>query len=205
MPLQNRVLPDGQIIAIPARGTFMGNRGGRIHDPETRTLTTRRWASRQWIICELDFKKRHRQVMGRGYTELFFLDEVTALAAGHRPCFECRRQTARAFFAAHGEALKAAEMDRLLHDERLAAEAVEADTRGYPDGTMFISGEMFYAKRAGVLLVWTPHGYSHAVPPEKVPRARPLTPATTIGILAARYQPVWHSSAGKLEAMNEAT
>ncbi len=92
MPLQNRVLPDGQIVAHSARGAFMGNRGGRFHDPETRTLTTRRWASRQWIICVLDFKHRHREVMGHGYTELFFLDEVTALAAGHRPCFECRRQ-----------------------------------------------------------------------------------------------------------------
>ena len=97
MPLQNRVDPFGELFATPARGTlFMGNRGGRIHTDE-RTLTTRRWASRQWICCVLDFKGRQRDVWGRYYTELFFLDEVTALAAGHRPCFECRRKDAEDF------------------------------------------------------------------------------------------------------------
>ena len=83
MPLQNRVTPFGEIIADPARGMFMGNRGGAIHDPATKTLTGRRWASRQWIICVLEFKGRQRELMGKGsYTELFFLDEATALAAG---------------------------------------------------------------------------------------------------------------------------
>ena len=93
MPLQNRVDPFGELFADPARGTFMGNRGGRFHTP-ARTLTARRWASRQWICCVLTFKGRHRDVWGQFYTELFFLDEPTALAAGHRPCFECRRQDA---------------------------------------------------------------------------------------------------------------
>jgi hypothetical protein len=96
MPLQNRVDPFGELFADLARGTFMGNRGGRFHT-ETRTLTARRWAARQWICCELAFKGRHREVWGRFYTELFFLDEPTALAAGHRPCFECRRQDAEGF------------------------------------------------------------------------------------------------------------
>ncbi len=199
MPLHNRVRPDGQIVADPARGTFMGNRGGRIHVPETRTLTSRRWASRQWIICELDFKQRHRRVMGHSYTELFFLDEVTALAAGHRPCFECRRPAAKAFFTAHGGGLKAPEMDRLLHAERLAAQASEVDPRGCPDGTMFAVGTAFYARRGGDLLAWSPRGYSHAAPLAEIPTARPLTPATTIGILAAGYRPAWHPSAGCLD------
>src|SRR5665647_3614641 len=98
MPLQNRVTPFGELTISPARGTLMGNRGGRFHSDERR-LTARRWASRQWICCVLDFKGRQRDVWGRYYTELFFLDEVTALAAGHRPCFECRRKDAQAFAA----------------------------------------------------------------------------------------------------------
>src|SRR3982750_3662131 len=98
MALQNRVDPFGELIATQARGTLFGNRGGRFHRDD-RTLGKRRWASRQWICCVLAFKGRHRAVWGRGYTELFFLDEVTALAAGHRPCFECRRTAARTFAA----------------------------------------------------------------------------------------------------------
>ena len=98
MPLQNRVSPFGELFATPARGTLMGNRGGRLHVAQ-RKLGARRWSSRQWICCVLDFKNRHRKVWGDSYTELFFLDEVTALAAGHRPCFECRRKDAETFAA----------------------------------------------------------------------------------------------------------
>ena len=96
MPLQNRVDPFGNLFATPARGTLMGNRGGKIHTAD-RKLTGRRWSSRQWICCVLDFKNRQRNVWGRFYTELFFLDEVTAFGAGHRPCFECRRKDADSF------------------------------------------------------------------------------------------------------------
>ena len=85
MSLQNRVDPFGDIHANPARGIFLGNRGGKIHDPATRTLLKRRFASRRWIICVTAFKGRKRTLMGEGYTELFFLDEVTALAAGTGP------------------------------------------------------------------------------------------------------------------------
>jgi hypothetical protein len=98
MPLQNRVDPFGDLFADAARGLLMGNRGGRFHTDEKK-LATRRWVSRQWICCVLDFHGRHRDVWGRSYTELFFLDEVTALAAGHRPCFECRREVAQVFAA----------------------------------------------------------------------------------------------------------
>ena len=123
-PLQNRVDPFGELFATPARGLFMGNRGGRFHT-DGRKLTQRRWASRQWICCVLDFKGRQRDVWGRYYTELFFLDEVTALAAGHRPCFECRRKDAEAFAGAWQQAFRrprrprADEMDLVLHAERL--------------------------------------------------------------------------------------
>jgi len=96
MALQNRVDPFGELFVTPARGLFMGNRGGRFHTA-AKTLTARRWVSRRWIFCVLDFGGRHRDVWGRFYTELFFLDEPTAFAAGHRPCFECRRQEAEAF------------------------------------------------------------------------------------------------------------
>jgi hypothetical protein len=96
MPLQNRVDPFGEPFATPARGTMFGNRGGKFHTDDQK-LTRRRWASRQWICCVLDFKGRQRNVWGRYYTELFFLDEVTAFAAGHRPCFECRRRDALDF------------------------------------------------------------------------------------------------------------
>ena len=120
MPLQNRVDPFGEYLPIRALGLFMGNRGGRIHTGE-RTLARRRWSSRQWICCVLDFKARHRSVWRDGYTELFFLDEVTALAAGHRPCFECRRRDATAFAECWRRGLRlparprAAQMDERLH------------------------------------------------------------------------------------------
>ena len=120
-PLQNRAAPDGSLHAVAARGTLMGNRGGRLHR-EDGTLGAARWRSRAWICCRLAFRDRHRAVMGAGYTEIFFLDEATALAAGHRPCFECRRADARAFAALGpgGAVPRAPAMDRTLHAERLA-------------------------------------------------------------------------------------
>ncbi|MCO5160349.1 MAG: hypothetical protein M9939_04390 [Mesorhizobium sp.] len=132
MPLQNRVDPFGEIQAVAARGMFTGNRG-LIHDPVTKTLLKRRWTTKAWIICECEFRGRKREVMGRnapsggaGWTELFFLDEVTALAAGHRPCFYCRRERAvefaRCFAARQGrETISAPEMDAVLHRERWAS------------------------------------------------------------------------------------
>src|SRR5215472_11462113 len=99
MPLQNRVTPMGDIIAEPGRGLFTGNRG-IIHDPRTRTLLKRRWTSQAWLICTLQWRGIRRTVMGpQGWTELFFLDEATAFAAGHRPCFLCQRAPAMAFQA----------------------------------------------------------------------------------------------------------
>src|SRR5438270_11209244 len=124
MPLQNRVTPFGDIVAIPQRGMFTGNRG-IIHDPTTRTLLNRRWTSKAWLVCVCEFRGRRRAVMGsRSWTELFFLDEAVALAAGHRPCFFCRRGAARAFRRAWGAALgtedpSAADIDAVLHRERM--------------------------------------------------------------------------------------
>src|SRR5882757_774879 len=144
MPLQNRVDPFGELFATPARGLFFGNRGGRIHT-DAKTLTKRRWASRQWICCVLDFKNRQRDVWGRYYTELFFLDEATALAAGHRPCFECRRKDAEAFAGAWQQAfklrrrLRADAMDVVLQAERLNGRGkrlFRRDIDGLPDGAV---------------------------------------------------------------------
>ena len=120
-PLQNRVDPFGDFHAVAARGAMMGNRGGRLHRDD-RTLRSRRWTSKRWIVCVCAFKGRWREVWGRGYTELFFLDEPTALAAGHRPCFECRRAAAKAFLAAFPDSagFGADAMDEVLHRERLA-------------------------------------------------------------------------------------
>ena len=116
MTLQNRVDPRGNLHAVDAKGTLMGNRGGRFHRDD-QTLGRRRWAGNRWIACELAFRDRPpRHVWGSSYTELFFLDEVTALAAGHRPCFECRRAEAKAFL---GDRPLAA-FDRQLHAERKA-------------------------------------------------------------------------------------
>jgi hypothetical protein len=126
MPLQNRVTPFGEIVAIPERGTMMGNRG-ILHDAHQRLR--RQWAGRAWICCLLEFRGRRDPVMAPGhYTRLFFLDELTALAAGHRPCAYCRRDEYNAFRAAWaegnphlgpGEALRAPQMDALLQQERI--------------------------------------------------------------------------------------
>src|SRR3954454_22650117 len=125
MPLQNRVTAFGEIVALPERGTLMGNRGGRIHEAGKR-LGSRRFPSRRWISCELVYGNWHREVMGEGYTELFFLDEVTALAAGHRPCFFCRRRDAAAFLAGYRSAsrrrgARTPDLDAELHRQRFAA------------------------------------------------------------------------------------
>src|SRR5664279_5555175 len=131
MPLQNRVDPFGGLFTDPARGLLMGNRGGRLHDRH-RKLGARRWTSKQWICCRLEFNHRHRKVWGDGYSELFFLDEVTALAASHRPCFECRRKEAERFaalFARGNERARAAAMDEAMHAERLDGKAKRTHRR----------------------------------------------------------------------------
>jgi hypothetical protein len=126
--LQNRVTPFGDIVAVSSRGMLTGNRG-IIHDPATKTLLKRRWTASAWISCVCDFRGRRRDVMAtRSWTELFFLDEATALAAGHRPCYYCRRDDARRFADAfaRGNGLSqvtAKQIDAILHRERLNGRA----------------------------------------------------------------------------------
>jgi hypothetical protein len=191
MLLQNRVNPWGGLEAVAARGTMMGNRGGRFHRPD-QTLGQRRWASHHWICCELQWKDQHHPPMGKGYTGLFFLDEVTALAAGHRPCFFCRRQEARAFLGNR----RVAELDALLHAERLAAPPPAADLPPeLPDGAMIDVDGTAWAKRGSVLLRWTHWGYEDAEERRPRLRGRVLTPPSILAILRAGYQPRWHRSA----------
>ncbi len=200
MPLSSRVSPFGELFADSARGLVMGNRGGRLHDDQ-RQLTRKRWASKQWICCQLEFNNRHRAVWGDSYTELFFLDEVTALAAGHRPCFECRRKEAGHFarlFAKGDNRASAAAMDRALHAERLAGKAkrlhrLALDT--LPDGAMVALAGAAFARRGNHLLPWSAGGYGE---PKRFPDVRDidvLTPPSILGVLARGYRPLWHPSA----------
>jgi hypothetical protein len=201
--LPNRVDPFGELFATSARGLFMGNRGGRFHRDD-RTLGRRRFVSRQWICCRLDFRGRHRTVWGDGYTELFFLDEVTALAAGHRPCFECRRKDAEAFAAAWERAQKlgvrprAATMDAVLHAERLDGRGKRRHRRridDLPDGAMVVLGEGAFALRGDAMLRWSPGGYAARQPRPRGIEVDVLTPPSILAVLAAGFAPRWHPSA----------
>ena len=203
MPLQNRVTPTGDIIATPHRGMFTGNRG-IIHDPVTKTLLTRRWASQAWLTCVCEFRGRRREVMGgRSWTELFFLDEATALAAGHRPCFFCRRDDAYRFRAAWEEGkgvtrVLARDIDAVLHRERLSGGRKRLHARTMPleelpDGAMLQEGNESYLIVQGRALLWSPAGYLKAR--TALQGAKLLTPPSTLRALSAGYRPVLHPSA----------
>ena len=204
MPLQNRVTPFGELIATPARGTMFGNRGGRFHRDD-KTLAARRWASRQWICCVLQFKGRHHDVWGRRYTALFFLDEVTALAAGHRPCFECRRADAKAFAAKWAEAKggaipSAPAMDLVLQAERLDGRTKRTHTMaftGLPDGAVVAREGVVFAVRGAHLLRWGENGYADSIARPRG-EATVLTPPSIVAVLKAGYRPQWHESMDKL-------
>ena len=187
-PLPNRVTPFGEIVAAPERGLMLGNRGGKIHDNWT---IKRHQASRHWIVCVTAFRGRSRKVMQSGYTELFFLDEATALAAGHRPCFECRNKDAKAFRDAYG-AKYADDMDQVLAVER-KAEPLPTTTDELARGAMVTSGGEAYLFDGSHYRQWSFDGYGPAqsAPPEM----RLLTPASTVAALRAGYRPMIHPSA----------
>ena len=201
MPLKNRVSPFGELFATAARGTLLGNRGGKFHHND-RTLGQRRWVSRQWICCVLEFKNRQRDVWGRYYTELFFLDEVTAFAAGHRPCFECRRKDAEKFaalFSGKKKRATAPAMDEILHAERLDGKdkrlhRCKIDT--LPDGAMIVRDGRPFALRGKKLLPWRPAGYGSPVARPRGMTVDVLTPPAMLAVLQAGYEPLWHPSGG---------
>ncbi|HYH19707.1 MAG TPA: hypothetical protein VD995_13920 [Azospirillum sp.] len=197
MPRRNRVTPFGALVAVPARGAFLGNRGC-LHD--TQGIIRRSWATRAWICCLLEFKERRRPLMRPGlYTELFFLDEATALAAGHRPCAECRRADFNRFRAhwTRGNGLaappRAPEMDARLHAER-----VDPSTRtrrlhrmpaDVPDGAFVARGEDALLVADGRLHRWSPDGYADAGPLPAADGFALLTPPSAVAALADGYRP----------------
>jgi hypothetical protein len=197
MPLQNRVAPTGEIVADPARGTLIGNRG-ILHD-EIRRLGTARWRHPHWIACRLDFRGRRRAPMSPGrYTELFFLDEAVALAAGHRPCGECRSEALARFRAAwqrtHGTAPRAAELDRLLHAARLrpgsrGQRRMPAPLDDLPDGTFVLVAGRAMLVLGDHLLPYAPAGYGPPAPRHRGDTVEVLTPMPVVAVLAAGYRP----------------
>jgi hypothetical protein len=202
MPLQNRVNPFGEIVADPARGLWTGNRGV-LHD-ETRTIR-RAWQVRRWITCQLEFRGWHREVMSpRTWTELFFLDEATAFAAGHRPCSTCRHADYVRFRDLWSELHPADSpgadwIDRRLHAERLAGRAKRTEATvlaGLPDGTM-ISGDGGAWLVAGrQLLRWSFAGYSERRERPRRAVVDVLTPPSVVAVLRAGYRARLHPSAG---------
>ena len=216
MPLSNRVTPEGDIVARPERGLFMGNRG-ILHDSKRR-LQKARWRHPHWIICVLVFKSWHREVMQpNNYTELFFMDEATALAAGHRPCALCRRaayldfqEALRAALHRQGH-LDAKSLDRMLHAARIEAgtrrqKRFEARLDDLPDGTMFIRNDAGAPERAvdawlvqgRHLLRWRPGGYDRAVRRQSGIMVEVATPRPTVLVLQQGYRPALHPSAATL-------
>jgi hypothetical protein len=208
MPLQNRVTPFGEIIAHPARGTLMGNRG-ILHDAGQR-LGPARWRHPHWIVCRLEFEGRRRRVMAPStYTELFFLDEAVALAAGHRPCAECRRAAFDAFRNAWREALgdlassRAPAIDRALHGTRVESRSrrqitFAAELDALPDGafvTLADDPATAWLVLGDRLLPCAPEGYGPARARPSGREVRVLTPCLTVAVLAAGYRPELHPSA----------
>jgi hypothetical protein len=206
VPLQNRVTPFSTIEAVPHRGLFMGNRGC-LHDAHRRLVTTG-WRSQAWLICVLQFGGRHRAVMTpRRYTELFFLDEAVALAAGHRPCAECRRPAFRAFLAAwtaaSGAEPRAPALDAALHRDRVPRLRGEqrwiVPVGNLPYGAFFLPPADLktpWVKLDAGAAAWSHAGYTARAAWPASLKVEVLTPATSLTALRRGYRPVLHPSAG---------
>jgi len=189
MPLQNRVTPLGELIADPARGLVYGNRGC-LHDD--RGEIRRRFATRRWIACRLEFKGWHRKALMQPgkFTELFFLDEATAFAAGHRPCALCRREDYNRLLALTG-ASGADELDERLHQERLDGDSRRlhrGPVEELPDGAFVLRGGDPWLVLGNEFVRWTPAGYTERVLANG--QAETITPPTLVDILRASWEPV---------------
>jgi hypothetical protein len=203
--LRNRITPFGEIVAVSGRGLLMGNRG-ILHDAN-RTIV-RDSQVRRWIACRLEFRGRHRVIMSPGsYTELFFLDEATALAAGHRPCAECRHADYRRFQTAWQHAPRSTSderpsadvMDAILHQQRRVRPWIKrthvAALPGLPDGTFVAVAERALLVRGASLLAWSPDGYLQRVPRPPAGEVTVLTPPSIVAMLKAGYLAELHPSA----------
>jgi len=196
MPLQNRVTPLGEIVATPERGLVYGNRG-RLHDPAGNIR--RPWQVKRWISCRLEFRGRYRAggpMAPNRYTGLFFLDEATAFAAGHRPCAECRREDYVRFMELVGEK-RAGDIDERLHAERLGPKPMR-DVASLPDGALILMADEPWLVLGDELLRWTPGGYTDRFP--AVGRARLLTPLSVLPAIEPGWNgvvPFLHRSASR--------
>jgi hypothetical protein len=207
MPLQNRVTPLSQLVADPARGLVYGNRGC-LHDENGRIR--RRYNGKRWIACRLQFRGWHRRPLlqpGR-FTELFFLDEATAFAAGHRPCALCRREDYTRFVEIWGE-LHPGQAGADAIDAQLHAERVEPQTRAQlhhqaaldelPDGAFVLHQGAPHLVLGSDLLRWTAAGYTHRVPRRPRERVTLITPPSLVAVLRSGWEerlvPLFHPSA----------
>lgn len=207
MPLQNRVDPWGRLNAVPERGAWMGNRG-ILHGEDRRVLAP--WRHQAWVTCRLEFKGRHREVFSpHRYSELFFLDEATAFAAGHRPCAECRRERYEEFKGLWCEAnlgvsdprvVPVARIDRRLHAERASRGGGKVTFRArfgeLPDGAFIEHGGGAWLLWGGALCRWSPAGYSR--PGLELAGAdvvTVLTPASVVKVFERGLRPRVHASA----------
>jgi len=198
--LQNRVDPQGNIIKTSARGAWLGNRG-QLHGSGKTIL--RPFKHQAWIICLLEFKGRHREVMSPNlWTELFFLDEATAFAAGHRPCFECRRDDANRFKAAwlngnprfgFDSKTPIAKIDQVMHEERIAKNGnkvtFKATMEDLPNGTFIELDGRPYILADNHVHLWTPAGYDKKQQLPKAAQVTVLTPQSTVNAFRAGYKP----------------
>ena len=201
MPRPNRVTPYGALVAVPGRGLLMGNRG-ILHDANGRIV--RAAQGRRWITCALEFRGRRRAVMRPGsYTELFFLDEAVALAAGHRPCAECRWTDYQRFRAAWATAMgrgmpSADDMDHALHTDRLGDAATRrtytADVADLPDGVYVDVEGRAWLLLGARMLAWSHGGYVDSRP-RRGGAVSVITPRATVRVLRAGYRPMLHPSA----------
>mgnify|MGYP001814824346 CR=1 FL=1 len=203
MPLQNRVQPNGEILALSGHGRFMGNRG--ILHSDNKSLSHIRWRHKAWVTCLLSFKGRKRPLMApKAYTELFFLDEATAMAAGHRPCGYCRRADYLRFvdaWAEHaGTRPKAPQMDKALHAARIVPRTRkqlrhQAPLRDLPEGAMILRDGTAYLLLQDAVL---PYRRAHYGPPQRRSRTETvtvLTPVPMLNVLRAGFIPALHASA----------
>jgi hypothetical protein len=214
-PLQNRVTPTGEIIRHPARGLFMGNRGC-LHDA-SGVLGVSRWTSTLWIVCRLEFKGRRRPLMSPGrYTELFFLDEAVALAAGHRPCGECRRDDYRKFIESWAAGNKTSKPDRKALDAALHAARVDSRSRtqithqeecgSLPDGAFIRFGERRrpHLVLGDLLIPFEDYSYGRAVRRPEAGVVEVLTPAPAVGALRGGFSPTLHETAASQRGLSRA-
>jgi hypothetical protein len=198
--MQNRVNPFGQIIETTERGLWMGNRGN-IHNINREIV--RPFKLKAWITCRLQFKGRRREIMAPNlYTELFFLDEATAFAAGHRPCCECRREDYNKFKAAWLKGnpeykftgkTSIREIDAILHQERNgengSKKTYKENNNNLPNGIFIAAENQPYLLWNKHLYLWTPAGYTKSKSLSHNGNSIILTPKSIVQTFRAGYMP----------------